>query len=62
LVQGQILAPDLVQEAISDQDNITKSPIHNQEIVPEKQTQQPQEQMSLRKSTIKEERQFWITL
>jgi hypothetical protein len=43
-VQGQILAPDLVREAISDQDNIIKSPINNQEIVPGIQTQQPQVQ------------------
>lgn len=36
---GQILAPDLVQEAISDQDNITKPPIHNQKIISGEQTQ-----------------------
>ncbi|XP_022883183.1 peroxidase 46-like [Olea europaea var. sylvestris] len=41
ILHGKILTPNLVQEAISNQDNITKSSIHNQKIVLEEQTQQP---------------------
>ena len=48
---NQTSITDIVQEANQDQDNDEEPPIPNQEIVPEEQTLQPQEPMSLRRST-----------
>ena len=43
--------PDIVQEAIPNQDNVVDPPAQVQQIVPEEQTLQPQEPMLLRRST-----------
>ena len=47
----QTSIPDIVQDVNPDQDNIEEPPVQNQEIVIEEQTLQPQEPMSLRRST-----------
>ena len=49
--QVQASIPYIVQEAIPDQDNVVDPPAQVQQIVPEEQTLQPQEPMSLRRST-----------
>ena len=49
--QVQASIPDIVQEAIPDQDNVVDPPAQVQQIVPEEQTLQPQEPMPLRRST-----------
>ena len=53
-VQASILV--IVQEVDmkSQQDNVEQLPIQAEVIVPEEQTQQPQEQMPLRRSTREE--------
>ena len=49
----QVSIPVVIREADmkSQQDNVDQLPIQAEVIVPEEQTQQPQEQMSLRRST-----------
>ena len=49
--QDQASIPDIVQEATPDEDNVIEPPAHVQQLVPEEQTQQPQEPVPLRRST-----------
>ena len=49
--QVQASIPDIVQEAIPDQDNVLDPPAQVQQIVLKEQTLQPQEPMPLRRST-----------
>ena len=49
--QDQVTLPDIVQDVIPDQDNINLSPIQNNEIILEEQTQHTQEHLPLRRST-----------
>ena len=49
--QVQASIPDIVQEAILDQDNVVDPPTQVQQIVPAEQTLQLQEPMPLRRST-----------
>ena len=49
--QVQASIPDIVQEAIPDQDNVVDPPAQVQQIVLEEQTLQPQEPIPLRRST-----------
>ena len=49
--QVQASIPDIVQEAIPNQDNVVDPLSQVQQIVPEEQTLQPQEPMPLRRST-----------
>ena len=50
--QAQVPIPDIVQDANPDiLDNVQVLPVQNEELIPEVQTQQPQEEVPLRRST-----------